>query len=103
MAIIKLQRTSEWNARFRDYKIFIDGQQVGTIANGETKEFTTTSGMHTIAAKIDWCISPDLTVNADDNQAKSVKVSGFKHGNWMMPAMMGLVVLVAILKLTLNL
>jgi len=102
MATIKIQRTSEWNARFRDFNIFIDGKQVGTIANGETKEFITTSGIHTITAKIDWCSSPDITINTDDNQTKNLKVGGFKHGNWMMPVMMAIVVLVIILKLTID-
>ena len=85
MATIKIQRTSEWNARLRDFKIFIDEQQVGTIANGETKEFTTPAGKHTITAKIDWCSSPDLTINADDNKTKCLKVGGFKNANWMLP------------------
>jgi hypothetical protein len=102
MATIKIQRTSEWNARFRDFLIFIDGKHVGTIANGESKEFTTTPGIHTITAKIDWCSSPDITINTEDNQIKNLKVSGFKHGNWMMPAVMVMVVLVIILKLTID-
>ncbi len=37
MAKIKLQRTSENKNRLRDYQIYIDGQKIGTIANGETK------------------------------------------------------------------
>jgi hypothetical protein len=41
MATIKIQRTTEYNNRLRDYNIFIDEQKVGTIANGETKDFAT--------------------------------------------------------------
>jgi hypothetical protein len=52
MATIKLQRTSEYNNIMRDYIIFIDGQEVGIIANGETKDFATTVGQHTVTAKI---------------------------------------------------
>jgi hypothetical protein len=100
MATIKIQRTSEWNARLRDFKIFIDGKLVGTISNGETKEFTTSDGIHTITAKIDWCSSPDITIKSDENKSKILKVSGFKHGNWMLPVAMVIIVLVFILKWT---
>ncbi|MCC7400547.1 MAG: hypothetical protein IT214_03590 [Chitinophagaceae bacterium] len=93
MASIKLQRTSEYNNRWRDYKIFIDGQQVGTIANGETKDFPTTEGQHTVTAKIDWCSSPDISVNVNDNQTKILKVGGFKNGQWLMPIGLGLLIL----------
>lgn len=67
MATIKLQRTSEYINRMRDYHILIDGQKVGTIANGETKEFETTNGQHSLIAKIDWCSSPEINLNIDQS------------------------------------
>lgn len=99
MATIKLQRISEYNNRMRDYKIFIDGLQVGTIANGETKEFATTAGQHSVSAKIDWCSSPDISINTDDNETKNLQVSGFKNGNWLMPIAGGIIALHFILKM----
>ena len=92
MAMIKIQRKSEYYNKLRDDKIFIDGQQVGTIANGETKEFAAKDGQHTVTAKIDWCSSPDILVDIKDNETKNLNVGGFKKGNWLMP--LGLVVLV---------
>lgn len=77
----------------RDYKIYIDGQQVGTIGNGETKNFTTTEGQHTVTAKIDWCSSPTISVNVNDNQTKTLKVGGFKKGNWLILIFIGLIIL----------
>ncbi len=85
MATIRLKRTSEYNNRMRDYKIFIDGQQVGTIANGETKDFPATEGQHTVTAKIDWCSSPNISVDINDNQTKNLKVGGFRYGQILMP------------------
>ena len=99
MATIKLQRTSEFLNRRRDYNIFIDGQQIGTIANGETKDITTSVGPHTITAKIDWCSSPDLLIDVHENQATTLKVSGFKYGQWLMPVGIGLIVLHLILSM----
>lgn len=102
MATIKIERKNEYNNRMRDYKIFIDGQQVGTIANRETKEFTTSAGQHTIAAKIDWCSSPDVVVAISENGTKRLKVGGFKNGNWMLPFALCIIVLHFILKATLH-
>lgn len=99
MATIKLQRPSEYNNRMRDYKIFIDGLQVGTIANGETKEFATTVGQHSVTAKIDWCSSPDISIKTDDNEIRNLKVSGFKNGSWLMPITGGIIALHFILKM----
>lgn len=93
MATIRLKRTSEYNNRMRDYKIFIDGQQVGTIANGETKDFHTTVGQHIVTAKIDWCSSPDISIELKENQTSNLKVGGFKYGQILMPIGLGLIVL----------
>jgi len=102
MATIRLKRTSEYNNRMRDYKIFIDGQQVGIIANGEAKDFPTTVGQHNVTAKIDWCSSPDVSIDIKDNETKELRVSGFKNGNWFMPLAGGIIALHFILKMTLN-
>ena len=93
MPTIRLKRTSEYNNRMRDYKIFIDGQQIGTIANGETKDFPTTVGQHIVTAKVDWCSSPDISVDINDNQTKNLKVGGFRNGQFLMPIGLGLIVL----------
>lgn len=78
MATIRIKRTNEYSNLLRDYKILIDGQQVGTIANGETKDFSTTVGQHTVTAKIDWCSSPDVSVDVKENQTIALNVCGLK-------------------------
>ena len=93
MATIRIKRTSEYNNRMRDYIIFIDGQQIGTIANGETKDFPSTVGQHIVTAKIDWCSSPDISIDLKENQTKNLKVGGFKYGQILMPIALGLIVL----------
>lgn len=100
MASIKITRTSEYSNRMRDYQIFIDGQKVGTIANGETKEFEISTGQHSIVAKIDWCSSPELLF--DSNDTTTFKVGGFKYGNWIMPIGLGIIVVHFILQRTMN-
>ena len=84
MATIKLQRTSEYVNLYRDYHIYLDGEKIGTLSNGETKEFETTDGQHSLIAKIDWCSSPTLTFYVDKLKTKQIKVGGFKYSNWTM-------------------
>ena len=82
MATIKIKRTTEWVYWARNFKIFIDGQFVGVIPSGATKEFQTTAGQHTVTAKIDWCSSPDFPINLNDNETKCLTVGNFKYCNW---------------------
>lgn len=78
MATIQIQRIGEYNSMLRNYQIYIDGEMVGLIANGETKDFITTPGQHTLVAKVDWCSSPEIEVNVQENETRPFKIQGFK-------------------------
>lgn len=93
MGTIIINRTNEYLNRIRDYGVYIDGKKVGTIANGETKEFNVFAGKHSVFAKIDWCSSPTLSLDLNDHETKSLKVGGFKNGNWLMPTALVIIVL----------
>jgi hypothetical protein len=84
MATVIVNRKSEVLNLTRNYGIYIDGKKVGTIANGETQEFSLPPGSHTVIAKIDWCSSPAVSFDLEAEEVKSLKVGGFKHGNWLM-------------------
>ena len=92
MATIILNRTNEYVNRLRDYGVYIDGKKVGTIANGEIKEFNVSAGQHSVVTKIDWCSSYPLTFDISDNEVKNFKVGGFKNAKWLMPT--GLIIIV---------
>ena len=79
MATIKIKRTSEWVGMARNYKVFIDGQFVGKIANGATKEFPIPPGQHTVVVKIDWCSSPSVFINIETHETKHMTAGGFKY------------------------
>ena len=81
MAIIKIYRKKEFNNMFRNYQIFIDEQNVGTLANGEVKEFEILEGEHYIKAEIDWCGSPKVIVKVNENETNELKIGGFKNAN----------------------
>jgi len=92
MATIKIQRTSEYNNKLRDFGIYVDGIKVGTIADGAVKEFTTTPGTHVVMAKIDWCSSQNVSVVVVVDKAAMLEVGGFKFGNWILPLVIGVII-----------
>lgn len=86
MATIKIRRSSEYINKMRTIKILVDGKEIGSIADGETKEFTTPEGQHKIEAKIDWCGSPELSFNIKDTEIKYLTVSGYKNSTLIISA-----------------
>lgn len=100
MPKIKIQRTKEYNNMLRDFIILIDGQEIGKIANGETKDFEILPGHHIIKAKIDWGSSPEIPIVLVDNEIKNLKVGGYKYGNWLMPTNFAIFTIHFILKAT---
>ena len=85
MATIKIQRTSDYINSGRKYRLVIDGKKVGTIGAGQIKEFEIPSGQHYVIAKIDWCSSPELPFEINDNDCKTFLVGGLKNGRWILP------------------
>jgi hypothetical protein len=79
MATIKIQRKHEFINLFRDYRLFVDRQKIGSISDGQEKEFNVTSGKHLLVAKIDWCSSTTISFELNDNDTKSFTLSGFKN------------------------
>jgi hypothetical protein len=57
--------------RFRKINIFLDGKYCCAIANGKTHSVVLAPGMHTLEARIDWCGSPLLSFDLEENTAKN--------------------------------
>jgi hypothetical protein len=75
-----LTRESEWLNRLRGYKVFIDGQKVGAVKNGDTEEFLVQPGMHTLTCKIDWCGSRDYKFEVKEGEVAYAHVrSGMRY------------------------
>lgn len=85
MATLKIKRSSEWANRARHIGIYADGSRLGTIANGETKEFELPEGTHSLQAKIDWCASEKMAVKLTENEPKKIRLSGYKAGRYLLP------------------
>jgi len=93
MPTIIIQRASEWSNWVHDYKIYVDGQKITAISNGETKELTVSPGRHTIYARIMWCSSPRRIVDLAEDDTVTFKVGGFKEGKWLLPIIVGILAL----------
>lgn len=77
MAIIEINRSSEYSNRLRKIKLFLDGKQLGVIANGETISFETNAGTHKLQAKIDWCTSNTIDLTITGNEKRSFDLTSF--------------------------
>lgn len=77
---IIISRKSEWRNRARNFHVWIDGREVGTIANGSSEEYPIEPGIHTLQCKIDWCSSPELELTLKAGETRFVQVgSGMKY------------------------
>ena len=85
MTKVKFKRTSEWNNRARAFGLYINNEKIGTIGNGEAKEFDLAPGKHQLIAKIDWCQSQVLEFEIQKDQTKTIELAGFKYGNLIIP------------------
>ena len=97
MTKLIITRSSEWNNRARNYGIYLDNNKIGTIANGETKEFDIDSGNHKINGKIDWCTSPKIEFSIQENESKEIDMGGFKYGNIIMPIGLGIMLIILLI------
>lgn len=70
MSKLTITRQSSIIYSVRDIKIFIDGQPIGTLSDGETREFKIQEGEHQLQAKLDWRGSKILPVTISVNDTK---------------------------------
>ena len=72
---LRLVRGSGYADRLRRYNIFINGVQAGTIAHDAVLDLEVPSGPLTIEARIDWCRSQPLTIEAMPDRRIDIEVS----------------------------
>jgi|SRR6056297_2531647 len=98
MAKLIVKRKKEWNNRARKYKLFIDGEKVDYIGNGEIKEFELEPGKHSVIAKMDWMSSPEFDVELTGDKSKTIELSCYKLGRYLYPYLFGILGLVLVLE-----
>ena len=85
MTKLIIKRTSEFNNKARYFGVYVNGDKVGAIADGETKEFNIKPGKNQLMAKIDWCQSQTLEFEIQENETKTIELAGFKYSNLIIP------------------
>lgn len=65
---IIIKRIKQYADSLRKYKIYVDGEKIGSISRGKNKEFHLAPGKHMIQLKIDMIRSNKLVFELDENQ-----------------------------------
>jgi hypothetical protein len=85
---INLTRDSGYADRIRDYRVMLDGQEIGRIANGETKAFEIAPGTHNLKIKIDWCGSNEIQVSVNAGESVSCSCRRYEAYNYCLRSSM---------------
>jgi hypothetical protein len=99
-ATLRVNRVATlWRDRLRKYKVLLDGEEVGEIANGETAEFPVSPGHHRVRMAIAWTGSPEVEADFGDGRVVVVEcrakpaVTGvldmFKRTSWVRIRVLG--------------
>jgi hypothetical protein len=100
MARLIIKRKSEWMNWTRSIGIYIDGQKVGTVSNGDAEEYTVSPGAHTVRARIDWCLSNEMQLTIAENETKTLSLGAYKYAGILLATELSLIALHIILKFT---
>jgi hypothetical protein len=93
MAQFRIKRNSEYNNYGRNIRLYLDGEKIGKIKNGEEIIFDQKPGKHLLQAKIDWCSSNKMNIDLTENNVTTIELSGFKYGSLLIPVL-GLLLLI---------
>tara|TARA_B100001063_G_C16474445_1_gene409427 strand:+ start:78 stop:488 length:411 start_codon:yes stop_codon:yes gene_type:complete len=85
MSKLIIDRKSEFANRGRKIGLYLNNEKIGTIENGETKEFEIEPGNYNLQAKIDWCGSQKQEILLNENELKNVELTGFPKSKWILP------------------
>jgi hypothetical protein len=80
MATLKVTRDSGYADRLRAYAIMLDGKKIGELKNGESKNFSISTGPHALTMKIDWCGSETIKFSAAEDESLLFSVSSNLRG-----------------------
>lgn len=83
MPTVTITRSNEYLNRFRSIYVYIDGQKVGKVFNGETVSYEVPKGRHTVRAKIDWCGSKELILDMQEDEIRVLQLKGFKSFRYL--------------------
>jgi hypothetical protein len=66
---ISVNRDSGYADRLRNYRVLLDGVEIGRLGNGAAKAFEIPSGPHQLMIKIDWGRSNIVAIDIGESQS----------------------------------
>jgi hypothetical protein len=63
MTTLTIERDSGWADSMRQYRVLLDGNEIGRVADGEKLVRHVAEGRHVLQLKIDWLGSPALELD----------------------------------------
>jgi len=75
MANLKIVRPQKFLAKYKKFKILVDGQDIGDIADGETMEFDLAQGAHKMCGKSRWRGSKEIYFSITGNEMVTYSLS----------------------------
>ena len=78
---IVIIRVSNLKHCFRSYSIYLDGEKIQKIKNGETLKINSEPGSHQIGIKLDFIKSELFKINIGDGEMKCVEIT-LPPANW---------------------
>lgn len=86
--ISKISQKREWGARFRVIDLYLDGEILGYVPNGETMEFDIPVGQHILKAKIGFFRSRGINCTIFNKEIKSYTISPNKFVHFFLPVIL---------------
>lgn len=80
-ALLTVVRPTEMFYAARDYKIIVNGVKAGSVSIRDRVDIPLPTGRYVIKAKIDWCSSQELVIDAVPGQriVLDVRAAGLYH------------------------
>jgi len=79
MSLLKIKRSCDFTDSRKDYEIYIDGNIVGKIGFGETRQFQINEGEHLLFSKSHWVRSPSVSFGIKGSETKTFIVERSKN------------------------
>jgi hypothetical protein len=70
-----VRRADRYADQLGQYRVIVDGRDIGRVANGQTTSFKVDPGKHTIQLRIQWCASQPLEFESTPGAAVVVECS----------------------------
>ncbi|MBM6617997.1 hypothetical protein [Bacillus suaedaesalsae] len=82
MAKLTIKRDSQFANKMRSYTVFLNGEEIGKIKNGETFNYILEPGENTLYLQIDWCKSKEHSFQVTSVEEEHVFQCGSRLKGW---------------------